>query len=349
MLTSTDPAAHVSRMNIAPKVPQQEPVTVRLSSELVLHPAHPYGPRFGARIASGSFTVQARSTYHTHLRITRHHQNVISMVNIRFQCDPCRSRKVKCDKETPVCSACKASNLACVTSDRREAVKRKRIHVSDDYERKIDLIEEKLASLDQVLQRGTFPLSTPGSGVQQSSPSRPTSSATTPGTGARPRTLFEDGDQPDADGDAYEGDTSLNAHSVQARALVERVLGQGVFASTSPEVSSAVSSLLDLSNGRRKRIPKPYVQNGGGGFDYRRLPLPPTRIVLDVLRQCRGESFLANVAAHIADMDRGSSGRRAMRAVMDADIQSRCCRVRIKTALNLDHASPWRVGVRVMI
>ncbi|KIW06934.1 hypothetical protein, variant 1 [Verruconis gallopava] len=195
------------------------------------------------------------------------------------KCDPCRARKVKCDKESP-CSACRASNLSCVTSEREKSVKRKRIHVSDDYERKIDMIEAKLASLDQVLQR---PLHTDILGRRESlaAGSTPSSSDFT-----RPRTLFSDADQPDADGDAYEGDTSLSAHSIQARALVERVLGQGAFASTSPEVSSAVSSLLDMSNGGRKRISRP-VTRSGSSFDYRKLPLPPTNLVLDVLRRSK--------------------------------------------------------------
>ena len=105
---------------------------------------------------------------------------------------------------------------------------------------------------------------------------------------ARPRTLFSDGDATEADGETYEGDTSLTAHSIQARALVERILGQGVFASTSPEVTSAVSSLLDLSSGGRKRVPRPSTQSGTS-FDHRKLPLPPTPLVLDVLRSSKGE------------------------------------------------------------
>lgn len=111
----------------------------------------------------------------------------------------------------------------------------------------------------------------------------------------KPRTLFSDGDQPDGDGDAYEGDTSLSAHSIQARALVERVLGQGAFASTSPEVSSAVSSLLDMSNGGRKRISRHVSRTSGSGFDYRKLPLPPTNLVLDVLRHSKGKTVCESV------------------------------------------------------
>jgi hypothetical protein len=149
---------------------------------------------------------------------------------------------------------------------------------NDISERKIDLIEAKLASLDQVLQRPV------GAGRREST----AHAGSTPSSHdvVRPRTLFSDGDVPDADGETYEGDTSLSAHSIQARALVERILGQGVFASTSPEVSNAVSSLLDLSNGGRKRVPRP-VSQVGSTFDHRKLPLPPTPLVLDVLRSSR--------------------------------------------------------------
>jgi hypothetical protein len=149
-------------------------------------------------------------------------------------------------------------------------------------ERKIDLIEAKLASLDQVLQKPPLHLDVASRRESLHPASTPSS-----GDNPRPRTLFSDADQPDADADAYEGDTSLSAHSIQARALVERVLGQGVFASTSPEVSSAVSSLLDMSNGGRKRISRHVSRSSGSGFDYRRLPLPPTNLVLDVLRRSK--------------------------------------------------------------
>jgi hypothetical protein len=129
-----------------------------------------------------------------------------------------------------------------------------------------------------------------GAGLASRRESTHTGSTPSSNDAARPRTLFSDGDQPDADGDAYEGDTSLHAHSIQARALVERVLGQGVFASTSPEVSSAVSSLLDMSNGGRKRKSRPPTRGGPAAFDHRKLPLPPTALVLDVLRSSKGVS-----------------------------------------------------------
>ncbi|KAI1343461.1 fungal-specific transcription factor domain protein [Xylariaceae sp. FL0016] len=88
--------------------------------------------------------------------------------HIRRACDQCRLRKIRCDKETP-CSNCRSAKRTCSSTGVGQKPKepRQRVLISSQYERKIDQIEERLASIEMLLQRlvppsGTGTLSVPG-------------------------------------------------------------------------------------------------------------------------------------------------------------------------------------------
>ncbi|KAH0279610.1 NAD(P)-binding protein, partial [Aureobasidium melanogenum] len=73
-----------------------------------------------------------------------------SRVQIGRACDHCRARKIRCDRSTP-CANCVAATVSCITTQDRPQVKRQRVLISNEYERKIDSMEERLHSIESLL------------------------------------------------------------------------------------------------------------------------------------------------------------------------------------------------------
>ncbi|KAJ1333891.1 RNA polymerase II-specific transcription factor-like protein [Microdochium nivale] len=70
----------------------------------------------------------------------------------RRACDLCRMRKVACDREEP-CSTCVRGSSKCTyTSHQAVRPRRQRVLISEQYERKIDRIEERLSQVISLLQ-----------------------------------------------------------------------------------------------------------------------------------------------------------------------------------------------------
>ncbi|KAF2495469.1 hypothetical protein BU16DRAFT_461129 [Lophium mytilinum] len=150
-----------------------------------------------------------------------------------FQCDNCRTRKIKCDKSTP-CSSCKASKTACrTTQERRDP--RQRVLISSQYEKKIDRIEDRLVSIERMLRM----LTTDMTATQHNSPDSGISVA--PASHA-----YEEANPPLDDEVPFEGDTSLNAHTVFASRLLEQKVGSDGFTGQNPEMVAALSSLRNI-------------------------------------------------------------------------------------------------------
>jgi hypothetical protein len=149
------------------------------------------------------------------------------------------------------------------------------------------LIQDKLTVLDEVLH-------TVSKGRVQAAPVEFASSPLT-GTGlAQYTSPFISNDSIEAEASTFEGESSLHAHSVLARELLEQAVRDSAFTVETPEMSSAISSLRQLASTsdnisatERGSLHRPM---GEAWQDLRKLPLPPTNAVIDILRRSKGFS-----------------------------------------------------------
>ncbi|KAI1778847.1 fungal-specific transcription factor domain-containing protein [Hypoxylon cercidicola] len=173
----------------------------------------------------------------------------------RRACDQCRLRKIRCDKESP-CSNCRSAKRSCSSTGAGQKPKepRQRVLISSQYERKIDLIEERLGGIETLL-RNLSPISSNASSGPESftrrSSGRPTPlSLSVNGQDDSSNTVF---DQEDA-GD-FEGNTSLAAHTAFASEFLENAV-QGTPLQQhggSAKVDAALSSLRQIVNLQESR------------------------------------------------------------------------------------------------
>ncbi|KAJ4335667.1 hypothetical protein N0V87_005925 [Didymella glomerata] len=162
-------------------------------------------------------------------------------------CDSCRTRKIRCNRSVP-CSNCKASNLTCTTTAPVQKTVRQRVHISEEYEKKIDRIEDRLSGIENVLSRlasklGDLDLQTDA--TERSSQSRPSRVGSRVGSGKSP-TLATDATTPAP----FEGETAINSQSGYARALLTKVVGDTPSIGQNAEIKSALSALGDIVKGQ---------------------------------------------------------------------------------------------------
>ncbi|CRL30596.1 Fungal transcriptional regulatory protein, N-terminal [Penicillium camemberti] len=226
---------------------------------------------------------------------------------VRRACDQCRLRKIRCDKRTP-CSNCRSSSIACRSTGegQKPSEPRRRVLISNQYEKKIDLIEERLASIESTLQQLAKNTSQPHSftapnrseshfapSPQKSTPSQP--SSTTPNS-AKPKGPLYLSNRTIEEHDSsagFEGSSSLTAHGAYASAFLESAVSQSSpQVLSSPKITAALSSLKQLvgiQNQRREadlQRSQPLTKNARLGVrrDIRDLEMPPLPVALDMLR-----------------------------------------------------------------
>ncbi|KAK6856612.1 hypothetical protein PG995_006799 [Apiospora arundinis] len=194
---------------------------------------------------------------------------------VRRACDQCRLRKIRCDKETP-CSNCRSAKRSCSSTGLGQKPKepRQRVLISSQYEKKIDFMGDRLATIEALLRDlSTSPRPANNNSLTSSLTTTPsdrdrrtrqqsseTSSTTTPG-GASDNlspskapyddtsTVFE----PD-DSETFEGSTSLAAHAAFASDFVASAsIAVAPFSGSNPRMEAALSSLkqmVELQNSR---------------------------------------------------------------------------------------------------
>ncbi|KAI0008215.1 hypothetical protein F4779DRAFT_588482 [Xylariaceae sp. FL0662B] len=245
-------------------------------------------------------------------------------------CDQCRLRKIRCDKESP-CSNCRSAKRSCSSTGAGQKPKepRQRVLISSQYERKIDLIEERLGGIETLL-RNLSPISSSPlpngrscrpspSGIEIFSRHQPNSNTNTltPNSPAGSRddetsTIFDP-----EDAENFEGNSSLAAHTAFASEFLENavqrtpLLQQG----TSSKIDAALSSLrqiVDMQNRSRhaaggsscesrwssqKPVPRTSLKD---------LPLPPMTLVVDLLKGMKHGPIPVMLAMiyHFAAIDR---------------------------------------------
>ncbi|KAJ5919957.1 transcriptional regulator family: Fungal Specific TF [Penicillium verhagenii] len=236
----------------------------------------------------------------------------------RRACDQCRARKIRCDKRSP-CSNCRSSSIACrSTGEVSDYLFFSQIWsafqgwlakfvTSVHSEKKIDLIEERLGSIEKALQElltasrsnGCKPTRSyessqpsPLPGARVNSPATKFDHASIKGPGYTSNPAIEQHDP----SSGFEGNSSLAAHSVYAREFLESAFSHStpeVF--SSPKINEALYSLrqiVEMQDKQREIVTQRtqfHSQEGrlGSHRDIRQLELPPLPVVLTVLRKVK--------------------------------------------------------------
>ncbi|EKV10931.1 C6 transcription factor, putative [Penicillium digitatum PHI26] len=182
------------------------------------------------------------------------------------------------------------------------------INAVSESEKKIDMIEERLASIERTLQQlaknasqlqgfvappnSREPRFVPS--PQKSTPSQPLSTTPKPANPKGPLYLANPTIEQHDSSSGFEGSSSLTAHGAYASAFLESAVSKGSpQVLSSPKISEALSSLKQLvgiQNQRREADlwgSQPPTKNARFGVrrDIRDLKMPPLSVVLDMLRK----------------------------------------------------------------
>ncbi|EGE85702.2 fungal specific transcription factor domain-containing protein [Blastomyces dermatitidis ATCC 18188] len=234
-------------------------------------------------------------------------------------CDNCRIRKIKCDRGAP-CSNCRIAKSVCRTSPRvRE--QRQRVLISHQYEKKIEIIDQRLAGIENLLRDLTL-----NHGSNNKSPLQllqqqqeelrsrvsssndfheerkeqkriPSQAATVPATVSSAESTHSNTTNPE-----FEGEPSMSAHSAHASELFEKVVVKTPLAEHSPEMMHALAALKDIVE--RQKLPSSVHTLRFAGqkpasthADLSKLEMPPLEVVLAVLKNAKASHpfFLLNL------------------------------------------------------
>ncbi|UPK92108.1 hypothetical protein LCI18_003043 [Fusarium solani-melongenae] len=207
-------------------------------------------------------------------------------------CDPCRARKIRCNKETP-CSNCRVADRSCIRGDfhRQPRKPRQRVAVSTQYELKIDKIGLRLSNIEGILraisQRSASAHSS-SSPLQYTTPQQHLT-VSAPGTFAA--SVADDQDSED-DESAIRYDSAIVDHATGAREDLEHAISSITIDNAGPELHDALLNLkllVELQNRQsvrsRPRFPLQQPLPAGG---LGQLPLPPVNVVVGLLKYAQG-------------------------------------------------------------
>lgn len=170
-------------------------------------------------------------------------------------------------------------------------------------EQKIDLIEERLANIEEVLRDlkstiiSTRTLATPTTTAMPDEPVyHPTTTRhMTPASSGYPsRATVEALDQHESSR-PFEGNSSMAAHSAYASEFLETAVSQSALQVSSPRIGAALSTLKQIvnmqdhqahpSSSREVRLPNQKAIRGTG---LQKLAMPPMELVLRLCRWVKG-------------------------------------------------------------
>ncbi|RLL94196.1 hypothetical protein CFD26_102964 [Aspergillus turcosus] len=210
----------------------------------------------------------------------------------RRACDQCRLRKVRCDKRSP-CSNCRSARIVCRSTGAGQKPKedRRRVLISSQYEKKIDLIDERLGNIEEALLELKSTLARNRTTAESCYHATPASKQMTPDTSgfASNTTAALEHES----GTGFEGNSSLAAHSVYASAFLETVVSRSAPQVSTPKINAALTALRQIVNmqshppgSSSKDVPLPN-QKDGRVSNLRDLVMPPMQVVLPILRQIK--------------------------------------------------------------
>jgi len=168
-------------------------------------------------------------------------------------------------------------------------------------ERKIDQFEARLAGIEGMLRELTLSLTNRSPSTAASTAVHDSPAGLTSGLQATPSSLpsvHESSVYNEADS-AFEGDSSMAAHSVFASEFLHDAVTRTSFRMHNPEMESALQSLQQIAamqkrdSGHDSRFEHVKPMPKGG---FRELPMPPMHVVISLLREVKSESALSMVS-----------------------------------------------------
>ncbi|THC92078.1 hypothetical protein EYZ11_008459 [Aspergillus tanneri] len=206
-------------------------------------------------------------------------------------------RAIRCDKQSP-CSNCRSSQITCRSTGAGQKPRepRRRVLISSQYERKIDLVEERLGSIERVLRelKASISGSNTSAVEQLHYQTTPLSGQVTPSTSELRSTTTAALEQHECD-PTFEGNSSLAAHSAYASEFLESAVSRSALAMSTPKINAALSTLKQIVNmqdpqshpsPREVRLPNQRAMPSSG---LRDLAMPPIQVVLPLLRKLKDE------------------------------------------------------------
>ncbi|KAL2834815.1 hypothetical protein BJY01DRAFT_223918 [Aspergillus pseudoustus] len=213
-------------------------------------------------------------------------------------CEYCRHRKIRCDRTFP-CSGCRAAGVHCTASKNLDRPKQARVLISSQYERKIDLIEERLDRLGDFVEKLTTQLSTSNSGpsvpeglpVALSTPSQ----VTIGGPVVEPHLVkVEPGPECGTNRvEVLKGQSSLSAHSSFAVDFLQKAVGTEQGNASESEFRALLDTLSPIvgaftSQPVRPTPLFPFARSGLNG-NSQGIEMPPIQTAVALLRLAEGE------------------------------------------------------------
>ncbi|EFQ98853.1 fungal specific transcription factor domain-containing protein [Nannizzia gypsea CBS 118893] len=188
-------------------------------------------------------------------------------------------------ERTSPCSNCRIGKTICRTTPRVKE-QRQRVLISHQYEKKIETIDERLSTIERLLQDLT--LSLPAAATAQSTPRIPQPPSSRHNDGSNVPVIIQNSEETETKRTPeFEGESSFSAHSVHAGALFESAMKRIPFAQV-PMMSHALSALQDII--KRQSLPSSVNvlrfpgQPPKKRINFSELELPPSSAVLALLR-----------------------------------------------------------------
>ncbi|ROT38994.1 fungal-specific transcription factor domain-containing protein [Sodiomyces alkalinus F11] len=224
----------------------------------------------------------------------------------RRACDACRSRKVRCNRESP-CSHCLQAKIECTHADSRPREKRTRVLITPQYERKIDLIDRRLEGVIRLLE--DLKTNLPASNTQPQPPTQNFNDSSHAGVKANPTATISTSTCPCPTppnhalphipgGSVIEGDSSLTAHSVFANEFLQKVVNTESLQDASLEMRETLDSLHHIVNALKqptassemtypnaRRLPRPSSKHGS--------EMPPITKAVAMIRLAKSHSLVS--------------------------------------------------------
>ncbi|KAK4194932.1 hypothetical protein QBC40DRAFT_317728 [Triangularia verruculosa] len=218
------------------------------------------------------------------------------------KCLSCRQRKIACDRKIPCANCCRAA-LSCNYEPRkRSTVKTQRIHITGEYEKKIDAIQEQTNQIVKLLSRLTTGNAAPPV-TSQEAPVNPRQSQVTNQILGAP--------SPCSTSSVavwkarFKGESSLSAHTAFANSLISRAVTTAPLETVSPEMATTLDALRRLVETRDN-------ESGGHETTFRLArpdpktflsldenPMPPIESVMGVLQLMKTNPQFETVGFHM--------------------------------------------------
>ncbi|KAK7182408.1 uncharacterized protein CC84DRAFT_1101011 [Paraphaeosphaeria sporulosa] len=174
-------------------------------------------------------------------------------------------------------------SAACTTTAPTQKPQRQRVHISDEYEKKIDRIEDRLASIEHVLEALSNKLGNLDIKSEVEHSSQPRSGI------AAARSPLSNSEANVAT-PAFEGETTINRQSEFARELLEQAVGSTPSIGQNAEIKAALSSLQNMvtrqsanPNTITASLTYPFSNKALAEVDHTKLERPPWDLVNEVI------------------------------------------------------------------